>query len=252
PVTGWDAQDQAFSVYADWNNTTNLIVSDYDTIYFSNDGGATFNSKYTAPSDGQGVLVGGAFFDGSNIYLGTSRGLLVSNNSGSTFAMSSAGGIPAGQVIFSFTGAKVGSTTRFFAVTLPSADVYPGVDIEGADQDYQGIYSIDVGQANWSLRTTGIASTDRPSFVSMARNDINTVYVAGASTNGVPTVDKSINGGLGWTPVLNTTNNANVATGWQGAGGDRGWGFGELAMDFQVAPLDSSRAAWTDFGFIHL
>ena len=66
-VSGWDPSDQAFSVYADWNNTTNLVVTDYDTIYFSNNGGSTFAAKYTAPNDGNGVLVGGAFFDGANI-----------------------------------------------------------------------------------------------------------------------------------------------------------------------------------------
>ena len=249
-LAGWDSGDTAYSVFADPNSTTNLIVSDYDTIYFSNNSGATFTAKYTAPNDGSGAFVAGAFFDGSNIYVATNRGLLVSTNGGSSFAIQSLGGMTG--VMFSFAGAKQGGTTRFFAVTLPFADVFPGVDIEDSNTDYQGIYSIDVGQSNWSAKTTGIPAGDFPSFVSMARNDINTAYVAGGGAADAPTVSKTTNGGASWSAVLNTTMNGNVATGWQGAGGDRRWSFGEYALDFEVDPTDSTHVAFTDLGYVHL
>ena len=249
-LAGWDSSDAAYSVYADPGSTTNLIVSDDNSIYFSNNSGATFTTKYTAPSDGHGCVVAGAFFDGANIYIATNRGLLVSNNSGSSFAIQSLGGMTG--VMFSFAGAKQNGTTRFFAVTLPLADISPGVDIEGVNQDYQGIYSIDVGQANWTAKTTGIPSGDFPSFVSMARNDISTAYVAGGGAADAPTVSKTTNGGTSWSPVLITATNGNVATGWQGAGGDRGWSFGEYALDFEVDPVDSTHVAFTDLGYVHL
>ena len=62
--------------------------------------------KYTAADSGAGIVVGGAFWDGSNIYLGTNDGILVSTNGGTTFALANIGGVPAGQVILSFAGAK--------------------------------------------------------------------------------------------------------------------------------------------------
>ena len=123
-------------MFADPNSTTNLIVSDYDTIYFSNNSGATLHREYTAPNDGSRAFVAGDFFDGSNIYVATNRGLLVSNNGGASFAIQSLGGMTG--VMFSFAGAKQNGTTRFFAVTLPFADVFPGVDIEGVEHRLPG------------------------------------------------------------------------------------------------------------------
>ena len=55
-LVGWDSSDAAYSVYADPGSTTNLIVSDDNSIYFSNNSGATFTTKYTAPSDKSGGL----------------------------------------------------------------------------------------------------------------------------------------------------------------------------------------------------
>ena len=49
-----------------------------------------------------------------------------------------------------------------------------------------------------------------------------------------------------------TTNNQNVATGWSGSGGDRGWTYGENAMGFAVSPTDPNRLVITDFGFAHV
>src|SRR5262249_57170565 len=93
-------------------------------IWLSTDGGATFPQKFSTAS-GNGCFIAGVFFDGANIYVGTNLGLLVSTNSGASFAMSGVTGIPAAQAIVSFAGAKQGTTTRFFAVTLAAAAVFP-------------------------------------------------------------------------------------------------------------------------------
>ena len=253
PLAAWDESEPAYSVHADPDATNRLIASDYGTLYFSGDGGAAFAPKYTAAG---GLYVAGAFFDGPHVYVGVTLGnatsLLVSHDGGATFAPSPVGGIPAGQALVSFAGAKENGVTRFFGVTLPAGDVYPGMLIEKAATDYQGIYSLDVGQPTWTPRTTGIAAGEYPAFVSMARGEIDVAYVAGTNDGGYPTVHKTTNGGGGWSLSFRAQNNQNVATGWQGQGGDSAWSFGELAMSFAVSPADPNKAAVTDFGFVHL
>ncbi len=243
----------AYALFADPNATNRLLVSDYATVYFSTDGGNSFSPKFTNAPSGNGCYVAGAFFDGTNIYAGTGAGLLVSTNGGATFALSSIGGITASEAMVSFAGAKQGVTTRFICVTLNAGDVFPGLLIEGDYGSYQKVYSLDWGQASWSVRTNGIASGDQPVLVAMARNDISTAYIAGqqsASEN--PVLYRSGNGGTNWQTVLHVTNNLNVFTGWAGSGGDRGWSYGAGALDLAVAPNDSSKVIYTDLGFAHL
>ncbi len=248
PLGGDPTFGETYSLFANPANPNVVVLSDYTILYVSTNGGSSFNSRFT---NSGGLLLGGAFFDGSNIYVGSSSGLLVSTNNGTSFALSSVGGIPATESIVSFSGAKQGATTRLFAVTLGSGDVYPGVT--GADYGgYQGVYVLEVGQPNWVERISGIAAGHYPFFVASAVNDINTAYVGGGSDAGAPIVYKTSNGGTSWTSVLLTTNNQNVQTGWSGHGGDRSWGYGEYVLGLAVAPQDSSRALITDLGFGHL
>src|SRR5262249_27307035 len=113
-------------------------------LYFSSDGGVTLASKFSTAS-GNGCFVAGAFFDATNIYVGTNLGLLVSTNNGASFAMSSVGGISTSLSMASFAGAKQGGTTRFFTVVLNAVDVFPGLFTEGSYNSYSGIYSLDWG-----------------------------------------------------------------------------------------------------------
>jgi BACON domain-containing protein/all-beta uncharacterized protein len=241
---------ESYSLFADPNNTTNLIVSDYSHIYLSTDGGTTFAQKFST-SSGNGCFVAGAFFDGSSIYAGTNLGLLVSVSAG-VFTTASVGGIPSNQAMVSFAGSKQGTTTRFFSVTLNSADVFPGMFTEGSYFSYTGVYSLDVGQTNWTSRTTGIIATDFPFFVAMTRNNISTAYLAGQDSNEFPIVYKTTNGGGSWQSVLLTNNNQNIYTGWAGRGGDRDWSYGAGALGFAASPTDVNKVAFTDLGFTHL
>jgi hypothetical protein len=228
------------------------LVSDYNNVYFSTNGGVSFATKFSTAS-GNGVLMGGVLYDGANIYAGTGAGLLVSSNGGSTFAMVAIGGIPGTQAIFSFTGAKQGATTRLMCVTLDSGSVYPGVLIEGEYGAYGGVYTLDWGQPNWTLRTNGITGGHQPVFVAMAQNDISTAYVAGQqSAIDYPVLYKTTNGGTSWQSVLQIANNQNVFTGWAGASGDRDWSYGAGALDLAVAPNDASKVVYTDLGFAHV
>ncbi|MDB5034936.1 MAG: BNR/Asp-box repeat protein [Chlorobi bacterium] len=240
----------AYYLYADNNSTGNIILTDYSHLYFSNNGGTTFTLKYTG-SASAGCHVGGVFFDGSSIYVGTNAGLLVSSNSGGTFAIAPITGIPADEAIVSFAGAKQNGTARFFCVTLGTGDVYPGVT--GAEHfNYHSIYSLDAGGTAWTQKEHGIAIGDHPFFVAMARNNISMAYVGGGSAMSAPTVYKTTDGGANWQSVMKTTNNLNIATGWSGSGGDRAWSYGEYALGFAVSPVDPNNIAISDLGFIHI
>lgn len=250
PLAADPTNAEAYTIVADYNNPNRLLVSDYNTIWISTDGGASFQQRYTT-SNGNGAHIGGAFFDGSNIYIGTNQGVLVSTNGGASFSVPSWGANPSGQQILSFAGAKEGGTTRLWIVTMGAGDVYAG--IPGNDHyAYAGMHRIDVGQAAWQPITSGITAGSHPFFVSATLNDIDTVYVSGGSESSRPTVFKSTNGGSNWTSVLNTINNGNVQTGWSGDGGNRGWSYGENAMGFTVDLFNSDRLVITDFGFAHM
>ena len=239
---------EAFSLYGDVNNSNNLLISDYTSLYYSSNGGLTFTQKYTNPS---GCYVAGVFFDGVNIYAGLDNGVLVSTNSGASFTMSAVTGIPVTEAIVSFAAAKQSGVTRFFCVTLGSGDVYPGVT--GADHySYKNVYSIDWGAAGWSLKTSGINASHHPFFISMSKSNVNIAYTGGGSDAGEPVVYKTTNGGNNWISVLLTSNNQNIFTGWSGQGGDRGWSYGEYALGFKCSPSDPNKVIITDLGFPHI
>lgn len=250
PIAADPTNAEAYTIVADYNNPNRILVSDYSTIWISNDGGASFQQRYTT-SNGNGAHIGGAFFDGNNIFIGTNQGVLVSTNGGASFSVPSWGENPSGQQILSFAGAKEGGTTRLWIVTMSAGDVYAG--IPGNDHyGYAGVHRIDVGQSAWQSITGGITAGSHPFFVSSTLNDIDTVYVGGGSEASRPTVFKSTTGGTNWTSVLNTINNGNVQTGWSGDGGNRGWSYGENAMGFTVDLFDPNRIVITDFGFAHM
>lgn len=254
PLAADPTDGEAQNLFVDPQNPQRVIVSDYSQLFLSTDGGASFNLRISTGS-GNGLHLGGAFFDGNNIYVGTNQGLYTSSNGGTSFSLSSATGIPGAEAIVSFSGAKSGATTRFFAVTLGSGDVYAG--LTGEDfYGYLGVYTLDVGQPAWVKRISGLPTADGakvyPFFVATSLNDVNTAYVAGGSDAGAPIIYKTTDAGGSWASAFNTTNNQNIETGWQGHGGDRGWGYGEYALGFAVAPQNSARVVITDLGGAHV
>jgi hypothetical protein len=231
-----------------------LLVSDYGALYFSSNGGATLTSVYTGANSGAGLILGGAFWDGANIYVGTNDGLLVSTNNGASFALQPHGGIKSGEVMVSFAGAKTATTTRFFAVTAGSGDAWAGVSgCELYSSASIGVYRLDVGGTNWTALTANLPAGQAPAFVGMAKDDISVAYVAGSDTQaGAPSVCKTTDGGAHWSNVFQSANNANIATGWSGAGGDENWGFGECAEGFSVLKTNANYVIITDMGFVHV
>ncbi len=239
----------AFYFQADPTNHNRLLISDYTHLYASLDGGASWQLKYTTSNTGAGLVLGGALFDGANIYVGTNAGVLVSTNGGTSFAAQPLTGIPSSKALVSFAAAKQGATTRFVAVVDDVGDVYAGVP--GYDNTSEGgaVYTLDFGQPSWTART--LPASVWPFYAAMSDTNVNVAYVAGGSEVGSPTVYKTTDGGATWTDVLRTANNANVQTGWAGQGGDRGWSYGEMALGFTVARNDPNRLIITDLGFAH-
>jgi len=245
-----DPNEEIYTIHSDYTNSQRIIISQYGAIFFSSNGGTSFTQIHTAAT-GAGNVVGGAFFDGSNIYIGTNDGVLVSANGGGTWTTATITGIPAGEVIWSFCAAKSSTTTRFYCLTGDPNDVYVGLQGSGYWGFFRGVYTCDYGTTNWTSASAGIiVGTDFPMFIDMAENDINTVYVAGSNDVTEPIVMKKSGNG-NWTHVFNTTNNQNIITGWSGDGGDRGWSYGECPFGFDVCASDPNYVIFGDFGFVH-
>lgn len=244
---------EAYSLFADPADPNRLLVSDWCHLYYSGNGGASWATRFENDCGGNGLHVGGAFFDGTRIFVGTNAGLLVSTDGGTTFNTSTVTGIPSGRAIVSFCGAKEGETVRLFALTT-AGDLYGGINAEEFFWSHQEVYVIDWGAASWSARNTGLPTGDGNglAFIACALADIDTAYVSGQRENEYPMVYKTTNGGGEWTSVLLTSTNQNIATGWAGEGGDRGWSYGAGTVGFGVSPSDPNRLAFTDYGFLHL
>jgi len=230
-------------------NPNQVIVSDWSNLYLSNNGGATFGTAFYTDTTGNGAYVAGTFFDGSNIFLCTQEGLIVSTNSGTNWSAPSKPGIVS-EDILSFAGAKSGSTTRFFCITQGAGDVYVPMDPEDGSS-YANVYSLDYG-GSWVKKITGIVSGDWPFYIGMSNGNINLAYIGGSSGNtGFPIVLKTSNAGANWNYIFNTSNNENIQTGYCGYDGDFGWDWPEYCFGLNVCANDSNTVLITDEGFSH-
>ncbi len=248
PLASDPTDGDAWTLFADPNSTDRLLLSSYSQLFFSSNGGNSFQQVYTAND----FHIAGVFWDGDQIYVGTREGLLVSTNAGQNFSLDNSSGLSANDGMLSFTGAKASGTTRLFCVARAKSDIWPG--IPGSDYwSDQQVYGLDYGSGQWTVKESGIPAGDFPFYVAMAKDNIDVVYVAGATAFPQhPMVYKSTNGGNSWTGAFQTNGNANIRTGWAGDGGDLNWGWAENAMGFTVCSSDPNRLIITDFGFAHV
>ncbi len=254
---GPDTTQSVYTVDVDYYHPSRMVVSNYGQTYFSNDGGITFTSIHTAVVSADGNTIGGVFFDGNNIYIGTNDGVIISTNAGVTWTIPVITGLGAGEKIYSFTAGRAGNTTRFYCLTSGSGNYNPGsVQSAMTGGGYAGFalgaYVCTYGSGNWTACMTGIdLNNDYPLFVGSAGNTINTAYLAGGGSAGDPVILKTSDGGASWTHIFNTTNNQNIQTGWAGQNGDHGWSFPEVAFGISVAGTDSNRAIFSTFSDVH-
>ncbi len=244
---------ETFYVVVDPNSTDRVIVTNYSKIFFSANGGQNFVTAYTT-ADGGGIHVAGVFWDGVNIYVGTNLGLLVSTNSGTSFALENyTDDMPSDFGIISMTGTKVGNTVTLFCVAKDAASIWGGISPVEYESSNSDIYKLSYGSATgWRLKNSGIPAEVMPYHVSMSQNNADIVYMAGYSPlTYAQCVYKSVNGGDSWTSVFQTTNNGNIKTAWMGHGGDLNWGWAGGPLGFTVALNNPDVLLITDWGFAH-
>ncbi|MCC6462617.1 MAG: hypothetical protein IT260_19270 [Saprospiraceae bacterium] len=243
--------ESALGLFASYQNPAHLLLSYYSTLYASTDGGASFKAIHTALDNGSGCAVGGVFWDGLFAYAGTNDGIVIFNTQTTGAGVLPDSGIPAGQHIASFAGARSGNALRFFCLT--AADVYAGIEAWDYWGFAGGVYRMDDASGLWQAAHTGLdLSGQFPFYIGMAENNIQTVYLAGSDENSNPLILKSVNAGQQWNPVLLSNQNQNILTGWMGYQGDRQWSYDEVALGFQVCPNDAGTLVFTGYGMAHL
>ena len=205
----------AHRILADPGSTQRILINEYDRLFFSNNGGVSFTQVFFP--NGDLVWLGGAFWDGQNIYVGTNHGLLVSHNNGSSFAIENITGIPAGSGFFHLTGAKVNNTIRLFATVATASELYPWNEARNIKPYMTGVYRLTYGGTNqWSNIRNNIPPDDRILWIDNAAANFNTLWIAADNDADEPKVYKSTNGGNSWVNTFLIPDNQNLTTGWGG------------------------------------
>lgn len=257
PLPGLDPWFDAGDMAVDPQDGSRVFVVDYGELFGSQDGGQTFGAALFTDSTGGGVRIAGIFTDRNLVLLGTNSGLLVSVDGGLNFDLNPPGmsGIDFdAEGMTGFAGAKDPATSaiRLVCVTHSLFDIY--LSMYGCEDDgFASVYTLDWPSMTWTQRINGLLPAGQPFFAGMTQDDIDVMWLAGGNDAfSTPYVARTTDGGLNWTTSLICPGNDNVATGWSGDGGDRGWSYGECAMGFGVSPVDPLRAAISDYGFVHV
>ena len=252
------------SLWVNYSNPNQLVVSTGNGIFYSSDGAASFidlKNQITFQS-GISQYACGCFFDGNAIYLGTNQGVLVSTDAGVTWSRPSLTGIASGEDIFGFAAAKQSGIVRFYCITGAVNGVMNAADIQlAAGGNYnllKGVYTLDYSSSTtWVSKLNGITMPvnncypcDHINWLGMAENDINTAYLYGGNGNSEPTVLKTVDGGANWSRVFNITNNQNIYTGYFGYKGDCFlWYLGNAGMS--VCATDANRVVLANMGSVY-
>ncbi len=250
-ISGYDVNTYGtvYRMVSNYAKPNQLLIGAYGDILFSNDGGSTFILVKHTDDMGAGIVFGGVFWDEDNIFIGTNEGLITSSNAGVTFSVQSTSGIPSGQVLWNFAGAKKGTTTRFSCITADVGDVYNGLMPWDYYDFAKGIFTMDNDNGTWVSKSAGLNfSNDFVMYAAMAENDITTIYLGGHDNNlSAPLVYKSSDAGTTWNKVFNTTNNENIITGWEGSGGDKAWSWSETCFGITVAPNNVNKVLFGSY-----
>lgn len=228
----------------DPTSTQRLILNEYNQLFFSGNGGATWTSIF-APADDK-IWLGGVFWDGQDIYVGTDHGLLVSKNGGASFFIENHPGLPTGTGIYQLVGAKSGSTLRLFCIPAPASEMFAWYEPLEFDGLRQGIFQMSyTANAAWANSRGNIPANVDLAWVDLAKNNTQIVWADGSDDNDFSMVFKSTDGGASWTNVYQTTGNQNISTAWTGAEGAFWLQQNAGALGFDVSDNDPNRVIRT-------
>ena len=249
-----DSYGTVYKMSANYANPSQLLIGAYGDILFSNTGGSSFSLVKHAGNMGAGLIMGGVFWDGNNIYIGTNDGILYSTTGGTAFSIMPTSGMASGQAIWSFAGAGSSGNTRFVCIAANTSDTYNGINPWEYYNYAKAVYIMDNANGQWILKSTGINfANDFIMYAAMATNDINTIYLGGHDNAlSAPLVMKSVDGGNSWTKQFNTLNNANIITGWEGYSGDKAWSWSETCFGISVASNNSNKVLFGSFSNVEV
>lgn len=258
PIDNDPANGETVYLYVDPDRTNRLLVTDGERIYFSQDKGLSFNQVYQSTNS---LYIGGVFWDEEDIYLGCNDGLLVSENGGNSFDLQTVQGIEPDQGFLSLTGTKTENGVRLFCAIRHMYDMWSGMLPSGSNYyGQQKLYFIERdfnnGFISDNIHHNLETFIDFPFYTDRPLTNSTIIYSAGAKATNTgsihPQVYKKTSGTSGWTPVLQTEQNQNIATGYMGEGGDLEWTWSENAMGFGFNPNDAEVAIVSDFSFAHI
>lgn len=243
-----------YNMKANFNNPLQMLIGAYGDILITNDGGNSFQLVKHTINNGAGLIMGGVFWDGNKIYIGTNEGIIVSLDGGVSFNVMPNTGLAPNQILWSFAGAKENGTTRFVCIAGGTGDVYNGLMPYDYYDFAKGVYTMDNASGTWVNASNNIDfSRDYVMYVAMAANDVSNIYLGGNdnSTDG-PLVLKSTDGGLSWNKKFNTNNNQNISTAWEGFNGDKNWSWSETCFGISCALNDSKRVMFGNYSNVQL
>lgn len=260
PIEVDPAAGETVYLYVDPGHTEKIITSNYESLFYSDDGGASFQEVYKAEDN---LYLGGVFWNDKNIYLGSNEGLIQSSDGGKSFQKKSVENLAPGMGILSLAGIETEQGLQLFCTVREKDFMWPGMlPDEGDYYGEQKLISIEqegsdkfISQNIYSNLTV---YEDFPFFVDVSQMmQSQILYSAGAYLNNTgnhihPQVYKLNSETSSWEISLKTDNNINIATGYMGHEGDFEWNWSENAMGFGFDPNNPDVAIITDFSFAHI
>jgi photosystem II stability/assembly factor-like uncharacterized protein len=205
-------------IEVDPNSPGRILLNEYNALFFSENGGTTWTEVFR-PAEDQ-MWLGGAFWDGPNIYIGTNKGLLVSSNGGQAFALETNAGLPPGTGIYHLAGAKSGAATRLFCIPAPASVLLAWNEPLNIKGSLEGLYRMDYApNGPWSNSRGNIPASQEIAWVDLAKNNTQAIWAASNEPDDSPQMYRSNDGGLTWTNNFLFSGNQNIKTGWAGSGG---------------------------------
>ncbi|MCC7245819.1 MAG: PKD domain-containing protein [Saprospiraceae bacterium] len=218
----------------DPGSTQRMLLNEYNQLFFTNDGGASWNVVWHPASDQ--MWLGGVFWSGDTILVGTHDGLLASYDGGNNFNLENHAGLPAGSGIYHLSGGRSGDYIRLFIVTAPIDQLYAWIEPRNLKGQLTGAFRMDyTTDADWVNTRSNIPDNFEIAWVDLSIRNTDIIWAEGNEPDDFPHTWRSTNGGLTWQDTYLTSGNENISTGWAGSEGPFWTQFNGAAWGIEVA-----------------